>query len=294
MLRRLPVDMIDRDPSQPRKVFDEAALGELAASIEENGLKQPITVRPIGDGRYQIVIGERRWRAHRILQERSEVEVIEILCHVRKMDDATKAIDAIIENLQRVDIGPMEEANAFQQAMEICDLDVAGLAKKLGKQEWRINERLSLLNLRPEYKALFAARQINASQAFEMSRLPHRLQDKLFEAISQGRLDSYNAVRAAATALLEDDAQVEFFPGLAGPHAEERRKMNCMERRIEQVLGMVQAGFTDGEITVLQKVDPDRAAVTADRLELIAKHVLQMAEALGTKAPVQANLEKAA
>lgn len=293
MLKRLPVDVIDRDPTQPRKHFDEEKLHELAASIEKNGLKQPITVRPIDDGRYQIVMGERRWRAHRILQERAEDDVIEILCHVRRMDDGTKAIDAIIENMDRVDITPLEEANAFQQAMETCDLDAEGLAERLGKQTWRIEERLSLLKLRPEYQELFRARQLGASQAFEMSRLSHRLQDKLFEAIKSGKIETYNAVRAAASALLDSDAQVEFFPGLAGPSKEERKTVNAIQRRIDQVLGIVQAGFDDGEIVIAQKVDPDGAAVMADRLDLIAKHVEQMAEALRLAQPVQANLEHA-
>ena len=287
MLKRLPVDVIDRDPSQPRKHFDEDKLEELAASIEENGLKQPITVRPFGDdGRYQIVMGERRWRAHRILQDRSDGDVIDVLCHVRRMDDATKAIDAIIENLQREEITPLEEAHAFQQAMETCDLDAEGLAKKLGKQTWRIEERLSLLKLRPEYQELFRARQLGASQAFEMSRLSHRLQDKLFEAIKTGKIETYNAVRAAASALLDADAQVEFFPGLAGPTKEQRQAVNAVERRIEQMVGMILAGFKNGELVIAKQVDPDKCDVLAEKLDLIATHCNRMAEALVDKAVI--------
>ena len=117
-LKRIPLDQIVPNPDQPRKHFDEQALRELAGSIRARGLKQPIAVRPIGDGTYQIIMGERRWRAHCLLRDEGELEDPTILANVRKATDEEMAIDAIIENLARVDLTPLEEARAFQRMLE--------------------------------------------------------------------------------------------------------------------------------------------------------------------------------
>jgi ParB/RepB/Spo0J family partition protein len=117
-LKRIHLDQIIANPDQPRKHFDEQALRELAGSIRVRGLKQPITVRPIGDGMHQIIMGERRWRAHCLLHDEGKLEEPTILAHVRKATDEEMAIDAIIENLARVDITPIEEARAFQRMLD--------------------------------------------------------------------------------------------------------------------------------------------------------------------------------
>ncbi|MDH3661389.1 MAG: hypothetical protein OEU92_15405 [Alphaproteobacteria bacterium] len=118
------------------------------------------------------------------------------------------------------------------------------------------------------------------------SRRSSHQQDRLFELIRNGKVGSYNSLRAAATSLLEDEAEVALFKLPDAPTAAERKVVNAVEKRIDQVLGIVQAGFSDGEIVIAQKVDPDRAATSADRLDLIAKHVQQMAEALRPMGPL--------
>lgn len=112
----------------------------------------------------------------------------------------------LVENLQREDISPLERATAYQRMMECYGYDEKTLAKRLGiKQSWRIQERLSLLKLRPKYQQLLRAKQLTRSQAYEMSQLEPRNQDVLFHSISTGKLTTYKALRAAATALVKQE-----------------------------------------------------------------------------------------
>ncbi len=125
-------------------------------------------------------------------------------------DEETAEQDAneqtIVENLQRVDISPLEQATAYQRMMECYGYDEKTLAKRLGiRQWWRIRERTSLLKLRPKYQQLLRAKQLTRNQAYEMSRLEPRNQDVLFRSISTGKLTTYEALRAAATALVEQE-----------------------------------------------------------------------------------------
>lgn len=139
-VQELDVNLIAPNPRQPRKVFDEGKLEELASSIREHGIVQPIVVRPLG-GRYEIVAGERRWRAAKLaglqripalVKEFSEVQMMEI---------------ALIENLQREDLNPLEEAEAYKLLMEECSLTQEELARRLGKSRPQISNTLRLLQL---------------------------------------------------------------------------------------------------------------------------------------------------
>jgi ParB family chromosome partitioning protein len=211
------------------------------------------------------------------------------------MDDATKAIAAIAENMTRQDITPLEEAYAFRDAMEICKLDAAGLAAKLGRQTWRIEERLSLLKLLPEYQELFASGNLGASEAFEMSRQTPANQRKLFKLISGGQVANYNQLRAASQALLDADNQVEFFPDLGGPTKDEQKVINALDKRIDQITALLQVGFNaKNEITILQKVAPGKAEQTAEKLNLIASQAQLLAAALRERRPQQEDLPAAA
>jgi ParB family transcriptional regulator, chromosome partitioning protein len=141
----IPLDQIEPNPEQPRKIFEANALEELAASIEENGLLQPITVTELAPGRYQIVAGERRWRAHKLLAERGAKPFI--LAILREFDAEETAVAAIIENDQRVDVTPLEQARSYQRMVDEFGHDTQSLAVKIGKPVFRIEERLRLLNL---------------------------------------------------------------------------------------------------------------------------------------------------
>lgn len=132
---------IEPNKNQPRKTFDEAAIAELAESIKEHGLLQPILVRPLMGGTYQIIAGERRWRACR-LAELDSVPVI-----VKEMDDRLTMEVSIIENLQREDLNPVEEAQGFKTLIDTYGLTQEEAAKRVGKSRSAIANALRLLSL---------------------------------------------------------------------------------------------------------------------------------------------------
>ena len=137
----LKISEIEPNKSQPRKEFDENALAELADSIAQHGVLQPLLVRPIADGGYQIVAGERRWRASR-MAGLTEVPVV-----IRELTDSETMELALIENLQREDLSPVEEAMGYKQLMEDYGFSQEQVSKTVGKSRPSVANALRLLNL---------------------------------------------------------------------------------------------------------------------------------------------------
>ena len=140
-IETLPLREIEPDPDQPRKTFEQETLSELAASIAEHGLLQPIAVRPRPMGGYSIVAGERRWRASR-MAGLTEVPVV-----IKDVSDEQAMELALVENLQREDLDPVEEALGIRELMTRCDLTQEQAARKLGKSRSALANSLRLLNL---------------------------------------------------------------------------------------------------------------------------------------------------
>ncbi len=141
----LPLDRIERSPNQPRAQFDEALLGELAASIAVHGVLQPVIVRNLVDGGYQLIAGERRLRAARL----AGLETIPAV--VREASDGTDSLElALIENLQRADLNPIETALAYRELIDRFGLTHEAVARQLGKSRVAISNSLRLLDLAPE------------------------------------------------------------------------------------------------------------------------------------------------
>lgn len=140
-LTSLPISSVEPLPGQPRKRFDEAALGELAASIAARGVIQPIIVRPRGEGRYQLVAGERRWRAAQ------KAQLHEIPALVRDLDDREVMALALIENVQREDLNPVEEARAYHRLGEDEGMTQAEIAQMVEKSRSHVANLQRLLNL---------------------------------------------------------------------------------------------------------------------------------------------------
>ena len=140
-LLRLRLNAIQPNPRQPRGTFDDAALQELAHSLREVGMLQPIVVRPVEDGRYEIIAGERRFRAARI------AGLEEVPAVVRTTTDGNLLTEALVENIHRADLNPLEEAAAFQQLLEDFGVTHDQLATKLGKSRPAISNALRLLTL---------------------------------------------------------------------------------------------------------------------------------------------------
>ena len=152
----LKLSMIDPKSDQPRKFFDKSALEELSASIKENGLLQPILVREYGEGRYQIIAGERRFRASKL------AELEEIPAIILDKDDRKAAEIALIENIQRENLNPIEEAMAFRALAEEYDLTQEELSERVGKSRSAIANTVRLLDLPEDILEMVANGDISA------------------------------------------------------------------------------------------------------------------------------------
>ncbi len=182
-VRVIPLDRIEPNPEQPRMEFDEAALEELAASIREHGVLQPILVRPMGPNRYQLVAGERRWRASRL----AAVDTIPAL--IEELDDDTALEISIIENLQREDLSPLDEAVMYDRMVRDHGYSIRRLAQKLGKDKGYLENRLRLADAPTEIKELVSVRKDTLSHAYELLKVddPKRRR-KLAEQVARGEL----------------------------------------------------------------------------------------------------------
>ena len=178
----LPISMVESCSSQPRKSFDEASLAELAESIREHGIIQPLTVRKLASGYYQIIAGERRWRAARIagLQE---VPVIVI-----EADDRKAAELAMIENLQREDLNPMEEAAGFQALIDNYHMTQEEAAQRVGKSRSAVTNALRLLGLTPAVRKLVEEGKLSAGHARALLPLSPTVQENAANAVVSGGL----------------------------------------------------------------------------------------------------------
>ena len=182
-IETLPLREIEPDPGQPRKTFDDETLAELSASIAEHGLLQPIAVRPKPSGGYLIVAGERRWRASR-MAGLTEVPVI-----VKDVTDEQAMELALVENLQREDLDPVEEAAGIRELMTRCDLTQEQAARKLGKSRSALANSLRLLSLPETVLELLKSGFITIGHAKVVLGLPTpELQEEAAQMIADNQL----------------------------------------------------------------------------------------------------------
>ncbi|WP_081236182.1 ParB/RepB/Spo0J family partition protein [Streptomyces viridosporus] len=174
----VPLDAITPNPRQPREVFDEDALSELITSIKEVGLLQPVVVRQVGPARYELIMGERRWRACR------EAGLEAIPAIVRATDDEKLLLDALLENLHRAQLNPLEEAAAYDQLLKDFNCTHDQLADRIGRSRPQVSNTLRLLKLSPAVQRRVAAGVLSAGHARallsvedseEQERLAHRI-----------------------------------------------------------------------------------------------------------------------
>jgi ParB/RepB/Spo0J family partition protein len=201
----IEVDHIDSNPEQPRLAFDEATLQELAASIREHGVLQPILVRPRDDGRYQLIAGERRWRASRI------AGMATIPALVEDIDDDTALEISIIENLQREDISVLDEAAMYDKMIREHGYSIRKLADKLGKDKGYLENRLRLADAPPEIRELVSLRKDTLSHAYELMKVADpRKRRKLAGQVARNELS-----------LVRLRERIEGRPARTGPDGEE-------------------------------------------------------------------------
>jgi ParB family chromosome partitioning protein len=158
-LRHLPVDALAPGKYQPRKTMDQGKLAELAESIKAQGVIQPVVVRDLGGQRYEIIAGERRWRASQ-LAGLTEIPVV-----LREVDDRTVVAMALIENIQREDLNPLEEATALQRLIDEFDLTHAQAADAVGRSRAAVSNLLRLLELPNEIRVLVDTRALEMGHA---------------------------------------------------------------------------------------------------------------------------------
>lgn len=192
MLQQLSLDQIHAGKYQPRRDMNVAALEELASSIKEQGILQPIVVRPLSNKRYEIIAGERRWRAAQI----AELDKIPVI--VRNFSDQQTMAVALIENMQREDLNPMEEAIAIQRLIDECALTHQQVAESLGKSRSSVSNLLRLMSLHSDVKTLLEQGKLELGHA------------KVLLALNGGQqLKAANVVVAQRLSVRETETLVE-------------------------------------------------------------------------------------
>lgn len=181
-LHLLPITQIECNADQPRKRFDDETLGELADSIREHGVLQPLTVRRLASGDYQIIAGERRWRAAR-LAGLSEVPAI-----VVEADDRKATELALIENLQREDLDPLEEAEGYRKLMDSYRMTQEDVATRVGKSRSAVANALRLLSLSGDVRALLEEGKLSGGHARALLPLSSAMQKKAAQEVIAGGL----------------------------------------------------------------------------------------------------------
>lgn len=229
----LPLQRIEPNPNQPRKRFDEVELQALADSIAQHGLLQPLAVRDMGNGYYQIIAGERRWRACR-LAGLSEVPVTVI-----EADDRTVMELALVENLQREDLNPMEEAEGYRVLLEEYGLTQEQAAQQVGKSRSAVANALRLLTLSDEVRALVENGELTAGHARALLTLPNgRLQKAAAQKILALRLSVRQAEAMCKRMAAEEKPKEEPEPLAVDYIAEcEKHLTRRLGRRVHIVNG---------------------------------------------------------
>lgn len=257
----IPVNAIVPNPRQPRQIFDEDSLVELAESIREVGLLQPLVVRPAVAGRYEIVMGERRWRACQ-LAELTAVPTI-----VKETADGDLLRDALIENLHRQQLNPLEEAAAYQQLLEDFNATHEELAQRIGRSRPHVTNTIRLLNLVPSVQRRVAAGVLSAGHARALlaiedpeaqERLAHRI---VAEGLSVRAVEEIVALGVEpAKAHRQPARRAPSAPGLA---ALATRLSDVLDTRVKVELGqrkgkiVVEFASLDDLDRIVKTISPD-------------------------------------
>lgn len=256
-LKFIPISAISPLPGQPRTHFDEAALDELAASIRARGVIQPIIVRPRASGQYQLVAGERRWRAAQ------KAQLHEIPAIVRQLGDGDAMAVALIENLQREDLNPVEEARAYRQLADQQGLTQAEIASMVDKSRSHVANIQRLLELPDDVLGLVAAGTLSMGHARAL--IGHTEASALARKAAADRLSVREVERLARRVRREGREPVASAPGDSS-----NADIEAVQTHLEDFLGM--------PVRIVTESSPQRGAVTIryrtlDQLDLICQRL---------------------
>jgi ParB family chromosome partitioning protein len=252
----LAVDHLEPNRLQPRKHFDEESLASLTASVRELGVLQPILVRAVEDGRYELIAGERRWRAAK------RAGMVSIPAIVRTSTDTHSLEQALVENLHRQDLNPLEEAAAYQQLIEDFQLTHDELATRMGKSRAAITNTLRLFQLPPSVQRMVADGQLAAGHARALLGTPDR---SFQEALARRVIAESMSVRAVEDAVRARVQQNEGEPegGESAPAAATRRLRPPGFRELEELL----AELLDTKVSVDMGKNKGRVVIEFADLE---------------------------
>lgn len=262
--RELPVSLIGPNPQQPRRAFDDEALDELAHSIKEFGLLQPIVVREVSRANYQIVMGERRWRA----AQRAGLDMLPVI--VRKTEDDALLRDALLENIHRVQLNPLEEAAAYEQLLAEFGVTHDQLADRLGRSRPVVTNMIRLLRLPVAVQRRVAAGVLSAGHARALLSLEDAGQQEELAARVVAEGMSVRATEEAVTLMKREPVR---SPGSsAAPKRAERppeldrvatRLSDSFDTRVKVELGqrkgkiVVEFGSLDDLERIVNLMNPD-------------------------------------
>lgn len=239
---QLPINKIQPGAFQARQEFDKEALEELAVSIKEHGVMQPVVVRPIEGGKYELIIGERRWRASQI----AGLETIP--CLIRDVDDLISSEMMLVENIQREDLNPLEEAQAYKRLVDEYHLTQDQIAARVGKSRSFIANSMRLLNLPPLIQDLLMQRKLSVGHGKVLLGIPDRQQqEKLALEIVEKGLSVRDAEKAAQQLLQQNKKKVKQKQKTIDP------EMADVEDRLRQLLGTkvkIKQGRRGGKIEI--------------------------------------------
>jgi ParB family chromosome partitioning protein len=278
-VRHVDVERITPNPEQPRLAMEQSGLDELAASIREHGVLQPILVRPLDNGEFQLIAGERRWRAS------MAAGLTTIPALVEEIDDDTALEISIIENLQREDLSPLDEAAMYERMVRDHGYSVRRLAQKLGKDKGYLENRLRLADAPPEVRELVSLRKDTLSHAYELMKVEDpKKRKRLAAQVARGELtliklrDKIEG-RPSRSAPGPDEADAEALPGVDGDETAEdaaaawtgRRKDIAADNLRDDSLVSAKAQLADAVETlldVLRAPDVVRGIGAIDRANL--------------------------
>jgi ParB family chromosome partitioning protein len=257
-LASLSLASIEPHPEQPRRHFDEAALEELAASISRRGVIQPIIVRPLGIGRYQLVAGERRWRAAQ------KAQLHEIPALIREIDERDAMALALIENIQRADLNPVEEARAYRRLGELDDLPQSEIARLVGKSRSHVANMQRLLDLPEPVLDHVEAGRLDMGHARALIGHPEA------EALAERIVAEQLSVREVEKLVRRDRAGTGRRQARAPQDSAQDADIAAVQNHLEEFLGL--------NVRIATDADPRSGSVTIryrtlDQLDLICQRL---------------------
>jgi ParB/RepB/Spo0J family partition protein len=270
MMKDILHSLIDANPDQPRKDFDEGKLRELAQSITASGLMEPLVVTPRGK-RFLLVAGERRWRACKM------ANVTKVPVRIIEADDKAVAELSLLENLQREDLNVIEIATQYQRLLDMGNTREQ-IAQKMGHSHaWLIDERLSLLNLQPALRDYTVKGILSPGQAFQLSRLPKEEQGGLFDKIAAGKVNGIDKLKALVNVMLNPREQQSFLPE---PTEKERAINTKYDRMIDGLANLITQSFNADDLSVLTSILSPVAKANIEKIDQIVIHLTKIKRAL--------------